>query len=300
MAWIQVSEQGHLSESEQTNDEKTAKRVFVAISDTPTTTVAAETATVGAASIPARGAGHPHDATRKVTSISASTEKDGKRKVFTVEVGYSDKINVVTVEPNPLNRTADVTWDFDDSTEPYFIDKSSTPKPVVNSAKERFEQFLERETGSLTATITKNIPTSGAGSYSVVAALDLKDTVNAGSITVDGVPVPAGKAKLKSWTVGGVQTETVNGVAVTYRQSKVLYQFRSSWDHVVEDRGFNEKDGTTGKLKTIVKGDKDPTPVETAWPLDGAGAKKTNISDTPAELTFKPYASVAHTSLPLA
>ncbi|HEV7299261.1 MAG TPA: hypothetical protein VGN72_07845 [Tepidisphaeraceae bacterium] len=299
MAWIKVKEQGQLAESQQTTDEKTAKRVFVAVSDVNTTSVAAETASFGGVTVPVLGAGHPDDGNRKVKSVSASPDAES-RKVFTVEVEYSDKLSLVALDPNPLDRPAEVSWDFDDATVPYFTDRSETPKPVVNSAKERFESYLERETGSITATVTKNIPAAGAGSYSAATALSLKDTLNGGTITVDGVSISAGQAKLKCWTVGPVQSETVNGVVVNYRQSKILYQFRETWDHVVEDRGYNEKDGTTGKVKPILKGDKPPTPVDTPWPLDGAGAKKANISDEPEPLTFKPYASAAHGTLPLA
>lgn len=286
VVWIDVVEQGQLATSTSGPEEKTATRVFVARAAVPTTTVAAETAD----GLPSLGTGHPDDLTRTLRSKTAKPDPAGGRRVFTVELTYSNK-GGEQPDVNPLSRPAEVSWDFDDGTEPYFLDRSEEPKPVVNSVKERFAELLERDTGSLVATITKNIP---ANAYSPSDAIAMKNAVNEGGISVDGISIDAGQAKCKGWTAGPRLFE--NGVA--YRVSKVVLQFRESWDHVVEDRGFNEKDGSTGKVKQIVKGTP-PTKPETPWPLDGAGVAKANIADAPAQLTFQPYFKRAF-SLPLA
>jgi hypothetical protein len=295
MAWISVKELGQKAKSENNTEERTALRVFQAISDTPTTTVAAETASDGVTTIPVKYATHPNDATRKVRSKNATPDEESNRTVFYVEVNYSSK-GKEKVE-NPLDRPAEFDWSFDDGTETYFLDRGENgdgvdPFPTVNSAGERFEELLERETGSITCTITKNI---AHNAYSPTNALFMKDALNDSSITVDGVVVGAYQAKCKGWTCGAVQEE--NGTQ--FRVSKVVLQFRRTWDHVVEDRGFNEKDGSTGKLKEIVKGTP-PTKVDQPWPLDAAGAAKPNADDPADTLTFYPYYAETYVGLPIA
>lgn len=289
MAWIKVEEQGHLASSSNDPNEKTALRVFIAIADAPTTPVAAETASHGGNSIPDITDEHPDDPDRLVKSKSAKPDQESVRTVFTVEVNYSSKVDGSSedsVIENPLDRPAVVEWDFDDDKEPYFIDRDDDPDgpfPVVNSAGERFQEFLERDTGSITATITKNI---GATAYDPVLAFTYKHAVNSDGFTIDGVSIDAGQAKMKCHIAGAVQTE--NGVS--YKQVKTILQFRPTWDDVVEDRGFNELDpANDGKLKQIMKGAAPPAPVDTPWPLNGEGAKLPNSTDAPATLTFVPY-----------
>jgi hypothetical protein len=283
MAWTKVQEQGHLATSKTTLDEKTATRVFIAISDAPTTTVAAETASDGTVTIPVGGASHPGDSSRKVKGITAKPADESNRTIFVIEVEYSDKLTDNQLQPNPLARADDISWDFDDAKEPYFIDRSTTPKACVNSAGDRFSEFLERETGSLTATVIRNVPLSGTGAYDPATAVEYKDAVNSDSITIDGATVAAGKCKMKAYTCSGKQRENGHD----FRQVKFVLQFRASWDDVVEDRGFNEFFAPLVAPKPIV--DQAAVPVTSPYPLDGSGAKKTNPTDTPATLTFVPY-----------
>ena len=283
MAWTKVKEQGHLAESENSTD-KTAKRAFLAFSDTPTTTVAAETASDGTTTIPVKNAEHPDDSTRKVVSIVAKPDPESNRKIFNVEVKYASRqASIIAIPESPLDRDADVEWDFTDAMQTYFIDKSTPdPKTVVTSAGERFQELLERETGSIMAVVTKNIPSNG---YSPTTAVNYKDAVNSDNFTLDGASIAAGQCKIKAYTAGRRQVE--NGV--TFRVAKWILHFRKTWDDIVEDRGFHEKDAdNVGKLKEIIKGTP-PTKTDKPWPLDGAGAKMPNASDAPAKLTFVPY-----------
>jgi hypothetical protein len=281
MAWISVKEQGHLARSESSATERKATRVFVAVSDAPTTTVDAETASDGTTTIPPYDDPHPDDPGRKVKSVSARPDENANRTVFAVEVEYGSKTDATTAQDeNPLARPARVAWDFEDKTEKYFTDRGDPPATVTTSAGERFEELLERDTGSLTATVTKNI---GPGDYDPAAALLFKDVVNEDAFTLDGRTIEVGVCKMKSYTAGEVQTE--NGY--DFRVARFILQFRASWDDVIEDRGFHESDGA-GKLKEISKGTP-PTKVDKPWPLDGSGAAKPNATDEPFALTFFPY-----------
>lgn len=295
MAWTKVKLQGQFSKSERTLDDRTATLVFIAISDTDTTTVAAETASDGTTTIPTLlVTAITADTTRRATKISVTAEEEDPKRTFKVEVTFSSKWSENTTNPNPLSRPADVSWDFDDATETYFIDETDDgdgPKPVLNSASQRFQDLLERETGSITVTVTKNI---GPTSYAAATAITLKDAINDGGITVDGIDIDAGQAKCKGWTCGGLQEE--NGVQ--YRVSKITLQLRPHWDHDVEDRGFYEFNDD-GKLQEIIKG-VPPTKADSPWPLDGGGVAQANADDDPALLTFKPYRSEAFDGLPLA
>jgi len=290
MAWTQVSEQGQLATSETNADEKTALRVFFCKSSTPTTTVAAERASYGGTTIPVKGEGHPDDAGRKVKTITAKSDEEGNREIFFVEVQYSDKQTVVD---NPVDKPATYEWDSDDATEPYFIDRSDTPKSVCNSAGERFAEFRERETGSHLCIVTKNVVYS---SYDPTIGITFKDAVNSGGFTVDGQSVSAGQCKCKKVAAGPKQTAsyTTGGggtATVVYREVKAYLQFRQDgWDDVVEDRGFNELN--SGKLKEISKGTP-PTKPEFGWPLNGSGGAKANVTDTPSTITFKPYRKIS-------
>lgn len=296
MAWTKVVEQGQFAKSGTTLDDKTATRVFLAISDTNTTCVAAETADDGTTAIPELLSALDGDSTRRLKAISATPSTDGDadpQRVFKVELTYSSKISDDTAAISPLDEPPDISWDFDDATETYFIDKTPEdedgPFVVVNSAGERFQELLERETGSIVVTITGNI---GPISYAPATAITLKDQLNDASIIVDGVTLLAGQAKCKGWTCGGLQER--NGVQ--YRVAKIVLQLKASWNHDVEDRGFNFL-GADGKLHEIPKGTP-PIKPDTPYPLDGNGVDMDFPDDEPAVLTFKPYGPEPFDGLP--
>lgn len=283
MAWIKVGEQSHLSQSEAGADESTAVRVFVCVSDSPTDSVAAETADDGTTAIPETAAVHPADPTRRVKSVQVQADEEAPRTVFTVRVNYSSKVEEQKKEEDPTDRPDEITWDFEDKAQPYFKDETTpTPKNVVNSAGEPFEEFLERDAGSLTATVRRNV---APGYYDPATAIAYKDVVNQGGFRLDGKQIADGQAKLKAYTAGATKTE--NGF--TYREVQWVLQFRESWDDKIEDRGFNEKDpDNPGHVKAIVT-NIPPTKPDKPWPLDGSGAAKLFSDDAPEVLTFKPY-----------
>ncbi len=198
-------------------------------------------------------------------------------------VECSSKYDPETLPEDPLDKPLEVDWDFTDAREKYFYDRSDTPKPVLTSAGETFEELLERDTGSLVATITRNID---GNAYDPAVAIDYKDAVNSTAFKLEGKQIAVGQAKLKAYTASAKKTEN----QITYRVARWVIEFRKSWDDVIEDRGLREKKTVAGKvILAPIMHLQPPVPVEKPWPLDGAGVKKTNASDTPSTLTFKPY-----------
>jgi len=139
--------------------------------------------------------------------------------------------------------------------------------------------------GEITVTITKNIAPGDWDPITAATFLYPATAVNNASMTIDGVSVTTGQARI----TGIKCTSTKTRAGVSYRTRTITIKARSSWDHVVEDRGFNELDpDNSGKVRQITKGTP-PVKVDKPWPLDGSGAAKANSTDAPATLTFKPY-----------
>ncbi len=271
------------SSSRSASDRK-AKRTFIVQYDAstpPASYAAIETADDGDTAIPAIGASLTGDTLRKAASISVKP-RDQTGLLFDVEVEYTTGTVEAPAE-SPLDEPAVFEWDFSASSQPYFWDESDTPKPTLSSAGEPFENLLEREVGEIVVTITKNIEPAAWNPITAASFMYPATAVNSGSMTVDGVSVSAGQARFAGVRCSGIQT--ANGIQ--YRTLSVTLKLRSSWDHVIDDRGFHELDGEGG-LKEIVKGTP-PVKVDKPWPLDGSGAAKANVDDEPAKLTFKPY-----------
>lgn len=275
MSVVSVQEQQHLCGTTRTNDGKgdKAKRVFIVRCSGPTSPVVVENAD----GLPAMYDKLPGDDGRVVTSKSVTCL--GKTDQWKVDVEY-EAVESENKDPEvaPWDMPDEVTWDFSESSESFFRDTDD--KPVVNSAGEPFEDFLEKDAGELSVTVVRN-----SLRYSPSNALEYRNMVNQGSFSIGGQKISDGQAKM---SVGGTaRTAYYKGqlyYVVTYKM-----KLRESWDVKVEDRGFNEKNiAKPGELKAIVKGTP-PVQVDKPWPLDGSGAKKPNSTDAPEQLTFKPY-----------
>jgi hypothetical protein len=301
VAFVRVHENTHLEESGRDENGRTARRVYEVVANSATSNVAAELATAtnpaeyggATVTIPVLGAAHPADATRVVNKITVERDEESTitKPKFRVTVDYSTpEENEVEPEPeDPLSEPTRYRWSFNPATEPLFRDRSGTPKPIVNSAGEPFETFLEVDSSELMVEIVENV-----SSYSPVDAIGFIDKVNSNGFTIDGVSIGAGEAKMsghgaeKNWDAGGTPYYTVNYVI----------KFKANWKEVeLEDRGYNEKDeDNAGKLKEIVKG-KPPTKPDRPWPLDGDGAAKANSDDAPELLTFQVYQETSFPNL---
>jgi hypothetical protein len=249
--------------------------------------------------VPGPGARHNKDTTAILTGLEASPHENND-KIFLVQGEYTTL--VFGLPADPLKRKPTISYGSTEFTTPYFLDKSKPdPKPVVNSSGDSFESFLEHEDGELTLTITVNEAT-----FSPVAMDDFKHTKNLNAVTIDGTVYAAGTLKLSPPTATKV-TESVEGAGGTvedfvyYSVTYVLKAKKDGWDDVVNDVGLSEfipdpsDPKKPGKLRPIVDATK--LPIKKPWPLDGTGKKKTNPGDTPATLTFVPYAPVDWSAL---
>lgn len=284
MAWISVKRQSHLESSERAIPENTATKVFQAISDAPVIdSIDAETASDGTTTIPVVNELYKVGDTRRAKKISPKADPESGLRVWNIEVSYSNK--GVSADPNPLDRDPEISWDFSDFTETYFEDRTPEdddgPLLVLNTAAQMFEEFLERDTGRIRCTISRNI---AATAYDPAVAVAYKDVVNDDSFSLDGVTIGVGECKMKSYTAGPRQTE--NGVA--FRVARWDLEFKETWDDEVESRGYQELASGTPLNWVDILG-KDGKRIDSPWPLGEDGFALDNADDEPALITFKPY-----------
>ena len=182
---------------------------------------------------------------------------------------------------NPLMRKDTISLEVGGETESWFKDRDD--KITVTSAGELFDKIPPRTTGGVKLVIEGNRATLPAE-----AMIDLSrpSHVNAGSITVRGLTLSAGQAKLVNCT-GSEQTEN----DVTFYRVKWTLELAPNWDMKFDDRGFYEK--TTNSdgdpvLKPILTGEP-PEQTKKPWPLNGSGTAYTDPSSVPASITLKPY-----------
>lgn len=284
-------------------------REYLVAFDGPADAFAAMTAKIsGGAAVPQYGEVHPGNGLIFVSSIDAELAGDSLRH-FKVTVEYSSNETKQTAD-NPLERAPEISWSYAEATEPYFLDRTPEseqgPKPVTNSAGEPFEQYLERECGTLTITISRN-----ESAYDAAALDQYSHTVNSKQVRIDNTIYDPGTLKLSPITATKA-TETYTGsdgkpVTVTYyKKTYVLKASRAGWNQKVLDVGVNEgvqvddPDHAGMKLVTLRpildRGNKQVTkPV----PLDGLGHKRPSVTDKPAQLTFRPYVSMDWTPINL-
>jgi hypothetical protein len=218
--------------------------------------------------------------------------------IFEVQVEWnsvdpsSDKDDV-----HPLDRPPEFSWGATETTEPYFMDRSPTPKRVVNTSGDSFEQFLQREDGELVAVMVRNEATFDASDLDTYS-----HTVNNELITLDGNLFTETQLKLSPVTaVRTVEVVTINGQEEEVTYYKVRYEWRAKregWRDKVLDVGFNELivrienvNGTPTPVKHLIPIIEKETALRVThpYPLDGTGHKKANPDDPPAELEFRAY-----------
>jgi hypothetical protein len=243
-----------------------------------------------AAGVPQIGEAHPQSFGCECTSVDADPlDRDSHR--FEVTAEYSDEADAggSDRELPPLDRPWDISWGGTASTGPYFIDTED--KPVVNSAGEAFDSFLERETSELTITITKNHDRGDPGTDELYS-----NTTNDNDVQIAGTVFLSGTLKLSPIQASHV-TETSGGYTISYwRKTFQMKARRDGWTERLEDRGYNERipeqidhdgDSTTiYKMRPIL--DTNAQNARKPQLLDGDG-KLLAIDAPPVELEFKPY-----------
>jgi hypothetical protein len=295
MAVIEVKELHQRRRSSVKDGQVTHTRAFLVTTDNiEDGTVVA----ISAVGVPRYGEPHPVDAACKVSSVDADPVKDSGVH-FEVVVEYVSGQLVGTVG-NPLDRPPEISWGGSEATAPYFLDCSAEPKPVVNSAGEPFDNYLEREVGEMVITVTCNEAThdaADADTYShTINSHPLKlDTTTFAAGTLKLSPIQATKVKERVEEDGSVMNVTY------YRRTYTIKARHEGWNDKPIDVGLNERTGDLAKgfkLKPIL--DQTNQPVKRPWPLDGLGKRKPNPTDKAGVLEFKPYKQVAWTGLKFA
>ena len=213
------------------------------------------------------------DTTRYCTKITIKAIEDDLTGLY-AEAEYGAN----QYQANPLLRPDQVSLEVAGETEDWFVDQDG--KPTVNSAGEIFAKIPTRTTGGVKMVVTGNRSTIPAAS---LIALLRPSATNSNALTVRGVSIAAGQAKFLSASSSPQSENGVNFHTVRWEMA-----LAPSWEIDLDDRGFNEKDtANAGKLKPIVVGSTGPAQVP--YPLNGSGAKKPNVSDTPAVIHLKPY-----------
>lgn len=240
-------------------------RVYTdSLNDTPVT---AETAS----SIPTIGSAYPGDTTRRVQSVSARREQ-ANRLVYVVTVEYSSKAtegDAVAAE-NPLSRPREVSWDFEESTEPIYDDGAGTA--ITNSANITFDPPIQEKVSDLVMTYTKNFATFDAPKF-----IDYKDAVNNDPFQVPGgYTIDPGVAKIVGFSANE-QTEN----NITFFRITIKIAFRpnysngnSGWTRNIVDEGrvrLNPYGVLPWQDKYIAILDAQGQPVTDPVPLDGTG-----------------------------
>lgn len=112
----------------------------------------------------------------RVDNISAKMEDDKGWSFWWVEASYTNR----PVDPNkpdddgdkdPLNDPTEIDWDSGEGVE--VIKKDLDDKPILNSAKDRFDEDAEQEVARPVLVITKNFAT-----FEGKTAFDYVNTVN--------------------------------------------------------------------------------------------------------------------------
>lgn len=202
---------------------------------------------------------------------------------YEVTVEYSSETDPADSFPeNPLSMPNQYAYSGENVTEPYFRDVDGDP--VVNSAGDDYAELPQRERNPRTITITRNVAT-----FDDSVAQPYIERINSSSVSINGVSYNARKCRITNYDATGPHEQ--NGVE--YWTETIVIKCRAEgWDDKLEDRGLNELD--SGKVKPIL--DTKHEPVVSPYPLNGAGVKKPNATDTPAQRTHKPYTAGAFPS----
>jgi len=224
MAVVQVTElfrerQGNTSAS----NGKTATRLFHVLTDDVNDGVGVVEAADGLPPIGEALAGDP-DPPRKCSNYT-STQVDESNVLWLVRVDYEYK--PTTNDPGGDNGGIDISWDFEESQEPIFVDGNGNA--ILNSAGQSFDPPIDDIISDLVLTITRP-----EFSFDVARAVSFKDAVDFGFLASNGHAKMRGISGRRG-IVGGF-----NLWLVTYRI--VFREFnptdgRFGWNRLILDEG---------------------------------------------------------------
>ena len=218
--------------------------------------------------------------------------RDNSDRHFEVQAEFTtDDIE----DDNPLHQPPTYSWSYQEATEPYFIDESTNGAdgkgvPVVNSVGDAFEQFMQRESGTLTITVGRN-----EANYDAASDDQYGHTVNKFPVTLDGTTYDTGTLKLSPISAVKSSKKVRTGETIVYYAKTYIFKARhEGWHDAPLDVGYNTSvgDKTKNNQSIVPIVDANGLPLKTPWPLNGAGKKKPNATDKPAVLDFQPYKSM--------
>lgn len=239
------------------------------------------------------GAAHPNYASALLTTRDVTRMGDNAPFQWRVELTYETPSGSSDPDANPLTRDPVVVWQssIDQKLLPY--DYSATRTNFVNTAGEPYEDPPMALFASWELSYTRN-----EANLSAVMSFIGQDTlwgntafVNSGSFNIDGQTIGAKHALMWVESAQKFKENGTNYYAVTYR-----FLFKTGptggWRPNIAQYGYSELVASV-PTEIFIKG----SPISLPWPLDSAGAKKTNRTDDPAEVEYVMYKEVSFTSL---
>lgn len=238
-----------------------------------------------AAGVPSIGDPYPDSSGNFPCVKRTAVCTDEARQVCEVTCDYDSTQEVVA---DVLATPTRIEYSYEISAETYFKDRRS-PNPYYAQYTNLlpFDQLPQRDGSTRVITITKVV----ASTTTLATYSDFDEVfTNSGSVTIDGVTYAAGTLKGTPPVLSAVQEQD----GTLYRQLVTTLRYRKAgWNDKYESRGVFELAG--GVLSRIA--DDDGVPVESTWPLNADGSKKSNPATPGAEIDLQPYPSVSITSL---
>lgn len=233
--------------------------------------------------IPQIGSLHPSGDGTTVSRVEAKLlDESNSKELYFVTVDYSPN---GTSDSNTKESSKpwekDSLFSFDFRTYQRILEKdySEVPKTITNSAGDMFENPLMEDVVEILVTVTR-----ARKSYDFQYAFIMKGSTCPSGLSIQGAQIPAGCAKLLSWSGSEAVYTDKNGKEEKYYNEKIELLLSSKAEETeILDCGFQALD-SSGKKFRITTGDNKPVVV--AQLLDGTG--KVLAKDKPAVFrTFK-------------
>lgn len=185
-----------------------------------------ENIVAGASGLPVYAEAHPANANAYANEISYA-QKDGTDTIWLVTATYTTERNL---NSNPASDEVLVSWDSEIYQEALFQDVDNDA--IVNSAGDYFiDPVPTRDEAYLIAKVRANV--SSVPSW----VIDLQNAVNDSQITVGGLTIGVGQAKLQRLSIG---EREVRDSTTFYPLSFELHIKKEGWRLKPLDAGFRQ------------------------------------------------------------